>query len=122
MKSLSTKWQKLIVWLTGYLNTIAFVLAGGFIYLKTEDDDVKTSAKTVLFLLAIFTGLEILRGIVYNILSVANVTYDVLSVVSDIGTVISIIKMIVFVTLFILDLVGIKLLPVKTNASDENKA
>ena len=119
MKNLSSKWQKLIVWLTGYLNIIAFCLAGGYIFLKTDDDDVKTSAKTVFALTAFFTGLEILRGLVYNILNVVNVDYQVLSVLSDIGTVFSIIKMIVFVVLFILDFIGIKFLPVKSGTKSE---
>lgn len=118
MKGLSTTWQKIIVWLTGYLNVIAFFLAGGYVYLKTECDDVKSSAKTVLALLLGFTGLDILRSLIYNILSVANVGFDTLNVISDIGTVLLIIKAVVFVTLFILDVCGIKLTPAKAKSSD----
>ena len=117
MKNLSSKWQKLIVWLTGYVNIIAFFLAGGYIFLKTDDEDVKTSAKTALVLTVFFTVVELLRSVIYYIMSLANVPYETLSKVSEIGTVLTIVKIVAFVTLAILDLCGIKLLPVKSNAS-----
>ena len=116
MKNLSVKWQKAIVWFTGYINVIAFFLAGGYTYLNTECDDVKASAKNVFVLLLGFTGIDILRAIVYNIMSVADASYKALSVVSDIGTVVSVIRMIVFVTFFILDLHGFKFTSIKATA------
>ncbi len=119
MKNLSEKLQKLIVWLTGYLNVIAFFIAGGYVYLNTDSEDVKTSSKTVLYLVAGFTGLEILRSIIYNILSLVNVDYTTLNAFSDVALVLSIIKAIVFVTLFILDLCSIKIIPIKTTAKNK---
>ena len=117
MKNLSSKWQKIIVWFTGYLNVIAFFLAGGFTYLKTEDEDVKGSCKTVFVLLIGFTALEILRMIIYNILAVTSVGYDVLNAFNDIALILNVIKAIVFVTFCILDLCGIKIIPVKAPVS-----
>ena len=117
MKNLSGTWQKIILWLTGYLNIIAFFLAGGYVYLNTDSEDVRHSAKTVLALLLGFTGIEILRSVVYNILSVAGVGYDTLAVISDIASIITVIKAVVFVTLFVLDLRGIKLTHSKTAES-----
>lgn len=121
MQKLSEKWQKAIIWLTGYLNIIAFFLAGGYIYLKTDNEDVKSSAKNVLVLLIGFTGLDILRSVIYNILSVASAGYDVLNVISKIGTVFTIIKAIVFVVLFILDICGKKIMLVKNSKTVETK-
>lgn len=109
MKNLSTKWQKLIVWLTGYLNVIAFFIAGGYTYLNTEDEDVKDSAKNVLLLLAGFAGIELVRSLIYNTMSVFGADYSALSVVSTIGTAIAVIKTIAFAVLFALDMNGIKL-------------
>ncbi len=122
MQKLSEKWQKAIVWLTGYLNIIAFFLAGGYIYLKTDNEDVKTSAKNVLVLLIGFTGLDILRSVIYNILSIASASYDVLNAISKIGTVFTIIKAIVFVVLFILDICGKKIMLVKQSKIVETKS
>ncbi len=116
---LSSKWQKTIIWLTGYLNIIAFFLAGGYVFQKTEDEDVKISAKTVLIFLVGFTGLDILRMVIYNILSVASVGYETLNVISEIGAIISVIRGIVFVAFYILDMRGIKLIPVVTGGAKD---
>ncbi len=109
MKGLSTKIQKLVLWLTGYTSIIAFVLAGGYIYKNTDDEDIKESAKHVLLTYAIFTGLLLVRNLIYNLMSVFGASYDALSVVSTVGTVFTILQAIVFATLFILDMCNIKL-------------
>lgn len=120
MKTLSTFWQKTIVWLTGWLNTIAFFVAGGYVYLNTENEDVKKSAKSVLGLLLIFAGIELLRAIIYNIFSVANADYDTLSVISDVANIIYIIKAIVFTAFYILDIKGIKITPIKEKTEKQD--
>lgn len=109
MKNLSAKWQKLIVWLTGYLNIIAFFLAGGYVYTKTQDEEVKNSAKTALILVAGFTAIEMLRGLIYYIMTLSNASYEALSAMSDLSYVLTIIKIVVFATLFALDFFGIQL-------------
>ena len=110
MKNLSAKWQKLIIWLTAYLNVIAFVLAGGYIYLNTEDEDVKDSAKNALAVVAVFTALDILRTVIYNVLYIDG--SSALDFLSDAVVVITIIKAIAFVTLFVLDLKNIKIIKI----------
>ncbi len=126
MKNLSSKWQKLIVWLTGYVNIIAFFLAGGYIFLKTDDEDVKTSAKTALVLTVFFTVVELVRSVIYSIMSLSEAPYTTLNNISKVATVFSIIKIVAFIALAILDLCGIKLIPVKNKASqnktEEDKA
>ncbi len=112
MKNLSVKWQKIIVWLTGYLNIIAFFLAGGFVFYKTEDEDVKKSAKTVLLFTLVFTAIDIIRLIIYNFASVSDANYDTLNEISKFGLIMSVIKAVVFVTFGILDFFKIKVIPV----------
>ena len=102
MKNLSTRWQKLIVWLTGYLSIIAFVIAGGYIHQKTESEDVKRSAKISLFAVAVFTAFEILFSIISYCYNLAD-TYN--SWVSYARYVLAIIKAVAFVSLFIVDMV-----------------
>ena len=109
MKNLSIKWQKLIIWLTGYLNIIAFVIAGGYTYLNTEDMPVKASAKKVLLLVAGFTALDLIRALVYNIMSLFDANYVALGRMSKAGLAIAIIKTIVFAVLFVLDLKSINI-------------
>ena len=121
--NLSIKIQKLIVWLTGYVNLIAFFIAGGYIYLKTDSEDVKVSTKTSFALIAGFTVVDIVTSIIRYIMNLADAGYKASSVMSDIGTVVAIIEAVAFVTLCILDLCGIKLLHVKchnNNAQEKN--
>ena len=119
MKGLSSKWQKLIIWLTGYVNIIAFFVGGGYVYLNTEDDDVKDTAKGVLYLVAVFTGIELLRSLVYNVLNVAGADYGVLNVLTTVSMVVSALKMVAFAVLFVFDMCGKKLMSFGTG-DDEN--
>lgn len=101
MKGLSVQFQKLIVWLTGYLSIIAFVVAGGYLYQKTEDEEVKSSAKVVLLLTAGFTAIEILLSFLRYCLYIVSAQTGW---VNTIGYVVEIIKIIAFVALFIIDI------------------
>ena len=112
MKNLSVKWQKIIVWLTGYLSVVAFFLAGGYVFTKTEDEDVKKSAKTVLLLTLGFTALEIIYLIVSNLMGVGDAGYDKLNGFAKFILVVEVIKAVAFVTFGILDFFGIKVIPV----------
>ena len=107
MKNLSAVWQKCIIWITAYLNVIAFVIAGGYFYFKSEDEDVRGTAKLALLGFGGFTALELVRSLIYNLLNLFEASYDTLSVMSDIGTVFSILRVLTFVTFFILDLCGV---------------
>ncbi len=106
MEKLGTKWQKLIIWLTGYLNLIAFILGGGYIYLKTKDEKVKASARLALFVTAVFTALNAFYTLLYNILYLFGAGYETTNLMSDISRVITILEIIVFALLLILDLFG----------------
>lgn len=105
MKNLSVRWQKLIVWLTGYLNIIAFVIAGGYLFEKTEHQEVKSSAKTAFIVTAVFTAMDMVHLIIYYCYNLAS---DSASWLSTFSWVISLVKIVVFVVLFIVDItVGI---------------
>lgn len=101
MKGLSVKWQKLIIWLTGYVNLIAFVIAGGYLFKNTESEDVKRSAKAAFIVEAIFTAIEIVFLIIRNCVSLAEDYADWLNKTS---LVIAIINAVVYVVMLIVDL------------------
>lgn len=101
MKNLSVRWQKLIVWLTGYLNIIAFVIAGGYLFEKTEHQEVRNSAKIAFFVTAVFTAVEMVHLI---ILYCYNLASDSARWLSIFAWVIALVKIIVFVVLFIVDI------------------
>lgn len=101
MKNLSVRWQKLIVWLTGYLSIVAFVIAGGYIHQKTEHDEVKSSTKVALFVTAVFTALDMIRYLLQYCVGLANAST---AWVYDMSYVFAIVKIIAFIVLFIVDM------------------
>ena len=111
MEKLNSKWQKLILWLTGYLNIIAFVLGGGFVYLKTQDEKVKKSAKTVLAFVIVFTIIDIIRLIIANFINLGD-NYEAINGVYHVGLVIAVIKAVTFVTFCVLDMFNLQVIPV----------
>lgn len=107
MKNLSKVWQKIIIWVTGYLNIIAFVLAGGYIFVKSEDEDVRSSAKTAFAITAVFTAINMLFTLVTYFMSLGNASGSAITNFSKVKIVVSILQIFVFVLFFILDMCGI---------------
>ncbi len=106
MENLGAFWKKLIIWLTGYLNIIAFIVGGGYLYLKTDDEEIKCSAKLALFTVAAFTGLDIIYAILYNLFNIFGAGYETLANLAIVQRIFALAEIIVFLTLFILDILG----------------
>ncbi len=52
------KWKKILIWLSGYLNFVAFALVGGYTIVKSEDEELKKTAKQAFVVTLIFTALS----------------------------------------------------------------
>lgn len=107
MKNLSKVWQKIVIWVTGYLNIIAFVLAGGYLFLKTEDEDIRSSAKTAFAITAIFTAINLIFTLGNYFMSLGNAGYEAVGNFNKVKIVFSILQIFVFVLFFVLDMCGI---------------
>ena len=53
----SKKWKKVLIWLSGYLSFVAYAIVGGYTIVKSEDEDLKKTAKIALVVTLIFTAL-----------------------------------------------------------------
>lgn len=56
-KEINNKWKKALLWLSGYLTIIAFVIVGGYFVYKTDDKELKKETKRALIVTLIFEGL-----------------------------------------------------------------
>ena len=57
--SWNTKWKSVLVWACAYINFIAFILVGGYFYVKKEDDGrVGTAVKQAFIVTLIFAALS----------------------------------------------------------------
>ena len=46
----TTRWKALLIWLSGYLSIVAFAIAGGYAIVKSDDEELKKTAKQALIL------------------------------------------------------------------------
>lgn len=63
-----TKWKSALIWLSGYLDFIAFALVGGYVIVKSEDRALKKTAKKAFIVTLIFAAVSAFLTLFYNIL------------------------------------------------------
>lgn len=51
----SKKWKALLIWLSAYINFVAFALVGGYTIVKSEDEELKKTTKKVFVIALLFT-------------------------------------------------------------------
>lgn len=70
------KWKSVLVWLSAYLNFIAFVLVGGYFYIKKEDEEVQSATKQAFLVTLIFTAINAFLLLFSNIGGLTNTYYS----------------------------------------------
>ena len=65
------RWKKALIWLSGYLSFIAYAIVGGYVIVKSEDEELRKTAKTAFIVTLIFTVLEALYSILSSINSLS---------------------------------------------------
>ena len=103
----NNKWKSVLVWLSAYLNFIAFVVVGGYFYIKKEDEELQTATKRAFLVTLGFTAINAFFSIFNNIGNLtdnyyASFAYEFSSICS---VIISIAKIIVFATFIVLALI-----------------
>ena len=61
----TTRWKALFLWLCGYLSIIAFAVTGGYVIVKSENEELKKTVKKVFIVTLIFTAISMFFS-VYN--------------------------------------------------------
>lgn len=65
MSKWTNNWQKLLMWVAGYVSFIGYILVGGYFIIK-GDDDLKAEAKKGLIVSLIFLVLDMLILLINN--------------------------------------------------------
>ncbi len=68
----SNRWKKLLIWVCGYLNIIAFAIVGGYTIVKSDDKELKKTSHKAFVITVIFTIIEAFLAIYSACLSMAN--------------------------------------------------
>lgn len=95
----TTRWKALLIWLCGYLNIVALALTGGYVIVKSENEELRREAKKAFFVTVIFTLISMFFTLYSDIGSMASdyyssAAYTAYSVMTNL---VSIAKVIVFV-------------------------
>ena len=98
------KWKKVLIWISGYVNFIAFAIVGGWIIVKSDDKELKRTAKTTFIVTLIFIAIEAVLLILSSIFQqtsgyYSSSLYDVMSILSLIETIAKIIVYAIFIIL-----------------------
>lgn len=75
MKGLKDCYAKVILWLSSYLNVIAFVLTGGYVWLKSDNENLKKETKKVFIVALVFLCIDAFLSIYYAFMTMGN-TYS----------------------------------------------
>ena len=92
----SGRWKALLIWASGYLSFIAFAIVGGYVIVKSEDEELKKTAKQVFIITLIFTAISMFFTLYGGIgalspdfsSSGAYVAYGVLQLIANIAKII----------------------------------
>jgi cytochrome bd-type quinol oxidase subunit 2 len=103
----SKKWKGVFLWLSGYLSIIAFAIVGGYTIVKSEDDDLKKTAKSVLIVTLIFTAISALLTIVSTVGGMFDGYYnsDIYAIYKIVNAVSAVVKIAVFALSIIFEFV-----------------
>lgn len=118
----TTRWKALFIWLSGYLSIIAFAVVGGYAIVKSEDEELKKTAKQALIVTLIFTAISMFLLLYSSIggmtdgyyLSDANTAHNIMLQITNIA------EIIVFATFGAISFFKVK--PVKGGTEAEKKA
>lgn len=114
---MNEKLKKVFILLSGYLSFIAFAIVGGYVFIKSDSEELKKTAKLTLIVTLIFTAISAVL-LIYNHFGnffggyYSSTAYDVYSIITGI---VAIAKIIVYAVLIIMVLVK------KDKETSENK-
>ncbi len=103
----SMKWKKVLIWFSGYISFLAFALVGGYAIVKSENEELKKTAKQTFIVVLIFAAVNAFFALFSNICGMSDnyyssAAYDIYSI----GTkLVSIAQVIVYAVFIVMTLV-----------------
>ena len=119
----SRRWKALLIWASGYLSFIAYAIVGGYVIVKSDDEELKNTAKKAFIVTLIFTAISMFFSIYSSIgalsssyySSGAYVAYGVLQMIVNIA------KIVVYVVFALLSFFNVKVVSDKSEEKAEDK-
>lgn len=107
MKNIWTnRWKKALIWLCGYVSLIAYAVVGGYVIAKSEDEDLRRTAKTAFIVTLIFTAIDAFVSILSSIYGLSGYSRGFSDFLSWFRFVIQIAEIAVYAVFILLSLFG----------------
>lgn len=90
MEKISDRWAKLILWASAYISAILFALVGGYYWLKTDREELKSECKKVLWVTLIFLAISMTLTVISSFGTICAGGYRAISIISAIVTIIKV--------------------------------
>ncbi len=97
------KWKNVLIWVSGYLSIVAYAVVGGYAIVKSEDLEVKKTAKSVLIVTIIFAVASALLTIISSIGGLFDGYYN--TVVYDIYRILNVLVTVVKIAVYALGII-----------------
>ena len=102
----NNRWKKALIWLCGYVSLIAYAITGGYVIVKSEDEDLRRTAKTAFVVTLIFTAIDAFVSILSSIHGLAGYNQGFSEFLSWFRFFLQIAKIAVYAAFIILSLFG----------------
>lgn len=102
----NNRWKKALIWLCGYVSLIAYAITGGYVIVKSEDEDLRRTAKTAFIVTLIFTAIDAFVSVLSSIHGLAGYNQGFSEFLSWFRFFLQIAKIAVYVVFIILSLFG----------------
>lgn len=99
MKNISVRWTKVVLWLTSYLELLLYVLTGGYVALKSDNQELNKENKKVFIVTLIFVAIRLILqflSLCFNFGDRSINSYDFYQVITNIVNLSHLIVIIVF--------------------------
>lgn len=102
----NNRWKKALIWLCGYVSLIAYAITGGYVIVKSEDEDLRRTAKTAFIVTLIFTAIDAFVSVLSSIHGLAGYNQGFSEFLSWFRFFLQIAKIAVYAVFILLSLFG----------------
>lgn len=99
MEKISNKWLKVILWVAGYLGGIVFALVGGYVFIKTDKEEIKKETKNVFIVTLCYLLVDVVIAFISKTISVFGGSVDAYNVLTIISYLCFVSKVLVYAIL-----------------------
>lgn len=96
MEKINVSLMRLLLWVSSYLNLLAFVLFGGYVYLKSGREDLRRECRRVTGVIVIFAAAGALLSLLGYLNGLFGYSADMQNVLNFLGNLLSVVRIVTY--------------------------